>query len=108
MLKDDGKGVIVLPLGTLFKDSTKHIRQKMIEEGIIEGLVLLPDNMFMTTGIPVVLWIINKDKTRENKDKIFMINAKENLKFGNKMKQLKFILIKKKLMDFPVIYHLKI
>jgi len=75
MLHEKGKGVIVLPLGTLFKDSTKHIRQKMIEEGLLEGLVLLPDNMFMTTGIPVVLWVINKDKTRENKDKVFSIET---------------------------------
>jgi len=86
MLNNEGRGVIVLPLGTLFKDSTKHIRQKMIKEGLIEGLVLLPDNMFMTTGIPVVLWVLNKNKIRKNKDKIFMINASEHFTKEGKFK----------------------
>ncbi len=78
MLNSNGRGAIVLPLGTLFKDSTKFIRKEYIENKLIEGLVLLPDNMFATTGIPVVVWIINKNATRENADKIFMINASQH------------------------------
>lgn len=78
MLNSNGRGAIVLPLGTLFKDSTKFIRKEYIEKGYVEGLVLLPDSMFATTGIPVVVWIINKDSNRENADKIFMINASQH------------------------------
>ena len=33
--------------------------------------------MFQTTQIPVVFWIINKNKKEEDKGKIFMINASE-------------------------------
>jgi len=75
--EENGKSGTLLPLGTLFKDSTKDIRKKLIEEDIIEGLIILPSNMFQTTQIPVVWWIINKDKKPADKGKIFMVNASE-------------------------------
>lgn len=77
MLDEKGKAGIVLPLGTLFKDSTRNIRKKLIEEDLIEGLIMLPNAMFQTTQIPVVFWIINKNKKEEDKGKIFMINSSE-------------------------------
>ena len=77
MLDEKGKAGIVLPLGTLFKDSTRAIRKKILQSGILEGIVVLPGAMFQTTQIPVVFWIINKDPSRENKDKVFMVNATE-------------------------------
>lgn len=77
MLDEKGKAGIVLPLGTLFKDSTKSIRKKLIEEDLIEGLIMLPGAMFQTTQIPVVFWIINKNKKDAHKNKIFMVNATE-------------------------------
>jgi len=78
MLHSKGKGALILPLGTLFKDSTKKIRQKYIENDWVEGLILLPSSMFTTTGIPVAIWVFNKDKKEEDKNKIFMINASED------------------------------
>lgn len=75
LLSDKGKALVVLPLGTLFKDSTQAIRQRIIENDWLEGVIALPDKMFLTTGIPVCLWIINKNKKNEDKNKIFMINA---------------------------------
>jgi type I restriction enzyme M protein len=75
LLTEDGKAVIVLPLGILFKDSTQKIRQHFIENDWIEGVINMPSNMFYTTGIPVCLWVINKNKDEQDKKKIFMINA---------------------------------
>jgi len=75
LLTEDGKAVIVLPLGILFKDSTQKIRQQFIENDWIEGVINMPSNMFYTTGIPVCLWVINKNKDEKDKKKIFMINA---------------------------------
>lgn len=77
LLNRTGKAGVVLPLGTLFKDSTQKIRKSLIEQDLIEGLVVLPGNMFQTTGIPVVFWILNKDKKEEDKGKIFMVNGSE-------------------------------
>lgn len=75
LLSDKGKALVVLPLGTLFKDSTQAIRQRIIENDWLEGIVGLPDKMFLTTSIPVCLWIINKNKEEKDKNKIFMIDA---------------------------------
>lgn len=75
MIHSKGKVGLVLPLGTLFKDSTKIQRQKFIEQDIIEGIIVLPGNMFQTTGIPTCIWIFNKDKKEEDKGKIYMIDT---------------------------------
>lgn len=80
LLNKQGKAVIVMPLGTLFRDGAKEIRKHLLTEGVIEGLVTLPSNMFLTTSIPVVLWILNKDQNRPNKDKVFMVNASKDFK----------------------------
>lgn len=80
LLNKQGKAVIVMPLGTLFRDGAKEIRKHLLTEGVVEGLVTLPGNMFLTTSIPVVLWILNKDQNRPNKDKVFMVNASKDFK----------------------------
>lgn len=80
LLNEEGKALVVLPLGTLFKDSTKKIRQKLIEKDWVEGIINLPTNMFFTTGIPVCFWIINKNKAEADKNKIFMVNADQEFK----------------------------
>lgn len=80
LLNDNGKALIVLPLGTLFKESTQEIRKKIIENDWLEGIIGLPDKMFLTTSIPVCLWLINKNKKEENKNKIFIIDASNDFK----------------------------
>jgi len=80
LLNKQGKSVIVLPLGTLFRDGAKEIRKHLLQEDVIEGLVTLPANMFLTTSIPVVLWILNKNKKEADKGKVFMVNASKDFK----------------------------
>jgi len=82
MLNDTGRAVIVLPMGTLFKNTTKSIRQKILETGWVEGIVALPSKLFRTTSIPVCIWVINKNRqdqhliTGENdKPGVMLINA---------------------------------
>lgn len=94
LLNADGKALIALPLGTLFKDATRNIRQQFIERDWIEGIINLPAGMFYTTGIPVCYWIINKNKNEADKRKIFMINSEQeftkqgNINFWNSEKTL--------------------
>lgn len=40
------------------------IRQKIIEDDLVEGIVALPDRLFTSTGIPCSLWFLNKAKDR--------------------------------------------
>lgn len=80
LLNKQGKAVVVMPLGTLFRDGGKAFREHLIKDDFIEGLVTLPGNMFLTTQIPVVLWILNKNKKEADKGKIFMVNASKDFK----------------------------
>ena len=38
------------------------IRRKMIENGLVEAILILPRNLFYTTDISVTIWILNKNK----------------------------------------------
>lgn len=42
------------------------IRKAMLEEGIIDCIITLPDKLFYTTGIPVSLWFVRKNKSNKN------------------------------------------
>ncbi len=75
LLNENGKAVVVMPLGTLFRDGAKSFREHLINEDVVEGIVELPANMFLTTSIPVCLWILNKNKKEADKGKVFMVNA---------------------------------
>jgi type I restriction enzyme M protein len=87
LLNEKGKSVVVMPLGTLFRDGAKTIRKYLLEEDVVEGIVTLPGNMFLTTSIPVCLWILNKEKKDSDKGKVFMVNASNDFekvgKFNN-------------------------
>ena len=43
-----------------------NIRKGMIEDNIVDCIITLPDKLFSTTGIPVSLWFLRKQKTRGN------------------------------------------
>lgn len=80
LLNKKGKALIVMPLGTLFRDSAKDLRKHLLEEDVLEGIMTLPANMFLTTSIPVVLWVLNKKKDEADKGKVFMVNASQDFK----------------------------
>lgn len=43
-----------------------EIRQRIIEADLVECIVALPGQLFFTTGIPVCLWFLTRDKTGRN------------------------------------------
>ena len=48
----------------------------MIEDDIIDCIITLPDKLFYTTGIPVSLWFLRKNKQKQ-KEKILFIDLRE-------------------------------
>lgn len=78
LLSTQGKAAFVLPLGTLFKESTMPIRKRIIDNDWLEGVVQLPPNLFFTTQIPVCIWILNKNKTVHNKGRVFLVNSEND------------------------------
>lgn len=43
------------------------IRQKIVEADLVEGIVALPSQLFYSTGIPVSLWFLSRNKVQKGK-----------------------------------------
>ena len=81
-LSKKGKAAIVVPTGFLTAQSgiEKKIREKLVEEEIIKGVVSMPSNIFATTGTNVSVLFLD----RANKGgKVLLVDAS---KLGNKVK----------------------
>ncbi|QHE59920.1 N-6 DNA methylase [Rossellomorea vietnamensis] len=68
-LSQNGKAAVVLANGSLSSNTSGEgeIRKNIILADLVEAIVVLPDKLFYTTGIPVCLWILNRNKTHKNK-----------------------------------------
>lgn len=57
------------------------IRRDMLRQGLIDCLVALPGSLFYTTGIPVCLWVLDRDRrggaSRDRHDLTLFIDARE-------------------------------
>lgn len=81
-LKEDGKAAVVVPTGFITAQSgiEKSIRQTIIENHWLKGVISMPSNIFANTGTNVSVLFIDKS----NKDgDIMLIDAS---KFGIKVK----------------------
>ncbi len=88
--KRDGKVVVVMPHGVLFRGGKeKEIRQNMLQADVIEGIIGLPPQLFYGTGIPASIIILNKNKPEELKNKVFFINADKEYAEGKKQNTLR-------------------
>lgn len=77
-LKEQGKAFIILPHGVLFRGASEEkIRKQLIENNVIETIIGLPDKLFLNTGIPVFILVLNKNKKDNN---ILFINSDKNFK----------------------------
>jgi type I restriction enzyme M protein len=66
-LNEHGKAGVVVPHGVLFRGSSEgRIRQRTIEENLLEAVIGLPANLFFGTGIPAAILIFNKQKNSNN------------------------------------------
>lgn len=88
--KKTGKVLVVMPHGVLFRGGKeKEIREGMLRDNIIEGIISLPPQLFYGTGIPACIIILNKNKPDSLKDKVFFINADKDFAEGKKQNQLR-------------------
>lgn len=74
-LKSRGKGACILPHGVLFRGNAESvIREALIRQGLIKGIIGLPANLFYGTGIPACIILIDKEDAHTRKG-IFMVDA---------------------------------
>ena len=77
-----GKVGVIIPHGVLFRGAGEgKIRQRLIEENMLEAVIGLPANLFYGTGIPAAILIFNKGK--EHTDTLFIDASKEFTKGTN-------------------------
>ncbi len=88
-LKDNGKLALVLDTGSVSRGSgnqgsnrERDIRKRFVEEDLVEGVILLPENLFYNTSAPGIILIINRDKPDDRKGKIVLINASQQFAKG--------------------------
>ncbi len=76
-LNPNGKIGLVLANGSLSSTTGGEgkIRQAIVEDDLVEAIVALPTQLFYTTGIPVCLWFLNRNKKQEGKT--LFIDARE-------------------------------
>ncbi|MCX2781093.1 type I restriction-modification system subunit M [Microbulbifer thermotolerans] len=84
-LKSTGKGAVILPHGVLFRGNAEaRIRENLIKQGYIKGIIGLPANLFYGTGIPACIIVIDKEHSHARSG-IFMVDASKGfIKDGNK------------------------
>jgi type I restriction enzyme M protein len=84
-LKSTGKGAIVLPHGVLFRGGAEgRIRENILKQGFIKGIIGLPANLFYGTGIPACIIVIDKENAAHRKGVFFIDASKGFIKDGNK------------------------
>ncbi len=83
-LSEGGTAGFVLANGSMSSQTSGEgdIRQKLIENDMVDCMVALPGQLFYTTQIPVCLWFITKnkrktDKYRDRKGETLFIDARE-------------------------------
>ena len=58
-----GRMAVVVPHGVLFRGSSEgKIRQKLIEENLLDAVIGLPEKLFFGTGIPAAILLLRKSK----------------------------------------------
>lgn len=98
-LADDGISIVVHNGSTLFSGDAgsgeSNIRKYFFDQDWVEAIIQMPTDEFFNTGIYTYLWIFNKNKLAERKDKVILINASElyeplKKSRGKKRKQMNF------------------
>jgi type I restriction enzyme M protein len=87
-LNEKGKAGVVVPHGVLFRGSSEgKIRQRTIEDNLLEVVIGLPANLFFGTGIPAAIVIFNKAKG--NNKNVLFIDASQRFEAGKNQNKLR-------------------
>lgn len=89
-LNPTGRAGIVLPHGVLFRGGAEgRIRQGILEEDLVEGVIGLPMNLFYGTGIPACLLLLNRKKSKERRGKVFFLYGANDYLEGKNQNKLR-------------------
>jgi type I restriction enzyme M protein len=88
-MHENGRAAVVLGAAAVTRGSgstdeakERNIRKWFVDRDLIEGVVLLPDNLFYNTTAAGIIIVLNKRKTDARKGKIVLLNASQRFKKG--------------------------
>jgi type I restriction enzyme M protein len=82
-----GRMAVVVPHGVLFRGAAEgRIRQKLVEENLLDVVIGLPEKLFYGTGIPAAVLVFRKNKPD---DKVLFIDASRDFEAGKNQNLLR-------------------
>lgn len=88
-LDDDGRACVVLDTGAVTRgsgskneDKERNIRKWFVDRDLVDGVILLPENLFYNTTAAGVIVVLNKRKPVARKGKIHLLNASRHFRKG--------------------------
>ena len=89
-LNDNGRAAVVLDTGAVTRgsgskneDKERNIRRWFVERDLIDGVILLPENLFYNTTASGIVVILRKNKPKDRRGKIVLVNASREFRKGN-------------------------
>ena len=88
-LNERGRAAVVLDTGAVTRgsgskneDRERNIRKWFVERDLIDGVILLPDNLFYNTNAAGIIVVLSKRKLEARRDKIVLLNASRRVGKG--------------------------
>ncbi len=88
-LNERGRAAVVLDTGAMTRgsgakheDRERNIRKWFVERDLIDGVILLPDNLFYNTSAAGIIVALSKRKPEARKGKIVLVNASRRVGKG--------------------------
>jgi type I restriction enzyme M protein len=88
-LKPTGRAAVVLDTGAASRgsgrkndDKERNVRKWFVEHDYVEGVILLPDNLFYNTSAPGIIIVLNRQKPKARAGQIVLVNATGEFKKG--------------------------
>lgn len=88
-MDSDGRAAVVLDTGAVTRgsgskneDKERNIRKWFVDQDLIDGVILLPENLFYNTTAAGVIVVLNKRKSSARKNKIVLLNASRHFLKG--------------------------
>ena len=98
-LKDDGRALSVVKINTLSNPKNKNIRKYFIENGYIESIILLPENILIGSSVSLALIIFSKGNKKIRFVDASNFYTKERRKKGDRLNPTKKILEENNIRD---------
>jgi type I restriction enzyme M protein len=88
-MKEGGRAAVVLDTGAVTRgsgskneDKERNIRRWFVEQDFIDGVILLPDNLFYNTTAAGVIVVLRRGKPKDRRGKIVLVNAGKEFRKG--------------------------